>query len=63
MGGLAKICRAYGSMKFKDNNGKEVIWLWDYKNEKPRLESEMSKDEIEESEKARWKKFKEQNNL
>ena len=59
MGGLARICRIYGGIKGKDKDGKEVIWLWDYKNEKPRLKSEMTKEEIEESEKAKWNKIKE----
>jgi hypothetical protein len=60
MGGLAKICRAYGGMISKDKDGKEVVWLWDYKNEKPRLESEMTKEEIAESEKVKWEKIKSQ---
>ena len=62
MGGLARLCRMYGRMKFKDKDGKEVMWLWDYKNEKPRLESEMTKEEIRESEKVKWGKIKEQFN-
>lgn len=60
MGGLAKICRMYGGMKFQDSDGKEVVWLWDYKNEKPRLASEMTKEEIAESEKAKWEKIQSQ---
>jgi hypothetical protein len=43
----------YGSMRVL-SNGKEVIWLWDYVNEKPRLETEMTKNEIAASEKAKW---------
>ena len=62
MGGLSRLCRMYGRMKFKDKDGKEVMWLWDYKNEKPRLESEMTKEEIGESEKVKWGKIKEQFN-
>ena len=38
MGGLARICKMYGSMEASDANGKKVIWLWDYVNDKPRLE-------------------------
>ena len=54
MGGLARICKQYGSL---DVNG--VIWLWDYVNDKPRLKSEMTKEEIAASEKAKWMSFKE----
>ena len=46
MGGLARICKMYGSMEVSDKNGKKVTWLWDYKNDKPRLKSEMTKEEI-----------------
>ena len=53
MGGLARICKMYGSMEASDANGKKVIWLWDYVNDKPRLKTEMSKDEIMASEKAK----------
>lgn len=57
MGGLAKICRMYGSMKVSDN-GKTVLWLWDYANEKPRLASKMTKEEIAESERAKYEQLK-----
>jgi len=53
MRGLARICKMYGSMEASDANGKKVIWLWDYVNDKPRLKTEMSKDEIMASEKAK----------
>ena len=43
-----------------DANGKKVTWLWDYKNDKPRLKSEMTKEEIAESEKAKWQQIKAQ---
>ena len=58
MGGLAKICKMYGSIEVSDANGKKVTWLWDYKNDKARLKSEMTKEEIEESEKAKWQQIK-----
>ncbi|MES2733582.1 MAG: hypothetical protein V4714_17690 [Bacteroidota bacterium] len=57
MGGLARICRIYGGITAKDANGKTVTWLWDYVNEKPRLETEMTKEEIAASEKEKWKRF------
>ena len=41
-------------------NGKKVTWLWDYKNDKPRLKSEMTKKEIAESEKVKWQQIKAQ---
>jgi len=59
MGGLAKICRIYGGISAKDSNGKTVKWLWDYVNERPRLETEMTKEEISASEKEKWKRFDE----
>ena len=62
MGGLARICKMYGSMEVSDANGKKVIWLWDYANDKPRLKTEMSKSEIMESEKAKWNNIKTQLN-
>jgi len=55
MGGLARLCKMYGSMQVSEN-GKKVTWLWDYVNDKPRLKTEMSKDEIMASEKAKWLK-------
>ena len=58
MGGLAKICKLYGSMEVSDNNGKKVTWLWDYVNDKPRLKTEMTKEEIMASEKAKWMDIK-----
>ena len=58
MAGLAKICKMYGSLETADENGKKVIWLWDYVNDKPRLKSEMTKEEIAASKKAKWSKFK-----
>lgn len=54
MAGLARICKMYGSMEMIDVNGKKVTWIWDYVNDKPRLKTEMTKDEIIASEKAKW---------
>jgi uncharacterized protein YgiM (DUF1202 family) len=58
MGGLARICKMYGSMEVTGANGKKVLWVWDYALDKPRLKSEMTKDELEVSEKAKWMKMK-----
>ena len=49
----------YGSIEVSDN-GKKVIWLWDYVNDKARLKTEMTKEEIMASEKAKWMSIKEQ---
>ena len=61
MGGLARICKIYGGMNIKDSDGKSIEWIYDYIQDKPRLKSEMSKDEISESEKKRWEQFKKLN--
>lgn len=57
MAGLAKICKLYGSITVT-SDGKSVVWVWDHANNKPRLKSEMTQDEIRESEKAKWNKIK-----
>ena len=54
MAGLAKLCKMYGSMEVSDANGKKVTWLWDYANDKARLKTQMTEDEIMASEKAKW---------
>lgn len=41
-------------MTVTDANGKKVVWVWDYATDQPRLKSEMTKDEIAASEKAKW---------
>jgi len=58
MAGLAKICKMYGSIEMSDAKGNKVTWLWDYVNDKPRLKTEMSKEEIMASEKAKWNNVK-----
>lgn len=55
MGGLQKILKMYGRTTVT-SNGKTVVWLWDYANDKPRMEHEMTEEEIKASEKARWTK-------
>jgi hypothetical protein len=54
MAGLARICKMFGQMSVKDANGKEVLWVYDYAKDKPRLKSEMTKEEFALSEKAKW---------
>lgn len=58
MGGLKKILKMYGEMKVSDALGSEVIWCWDYHKDEPRVKSEMTKDEINLSEKAKWEQIK-----
>jgi hypothetical protein len=54
MTGLAMICKMYGQMIVTDENGKKVIWVWDYANDKPRLKHEMTKEELAASERAKY---------
>jgi hypothetical protein len=54
MGGLKRLCRLYGRMEFVSQNGKKTVYVWDYAKNEPRIKSEMTKDEIKESEKAKW---------
>lgn len=54
MGGLANLCKIYGQMDVTDSSGKKATWIYDYVNDKPRLKSEMTKEEIKASEKAKW---------
>lgn len=54
MGGLATIVKHFGSMIVKGKDGKNVVWLWDYANERARLKEEMTKEEIAASEKAKY---------
>lgn len=58
MGGLAKLCKMYGSLEAVDNNGEKITWIWDYVNDKPRLKHEMTKEELSASEKAKWMSVK-----
>jgi len=57
---LARICKLYGSMEVSDANGNKVTWLWDYSNEKARLKTKMTKEEITASEKAKYAILKSQ---
>jgi hypothetical protein len=58
MAGLEKVCKIYGSIDVTDVNGNKVTWIWDYVNNKARLSSEMTKEEIMASEKAKWMNVK-----
>ena len=41
MGGLRKLCRLYGRMKFTDAEGKSITYVWDYVADAPVPEPEM----------------------
>ena len=43
----------HGSMEAVGSDGSRIIWLWDYVNDRPRLKSEMTKEEILASRKAK----------
>lgn len=58
MAGLKVLCKLYGGIKFKDKNGKEVVWVWDYAKDEPRLEDEITQDEKIASERAKWEAMK-----
>lgn len=49
-------------MEVQGKDGKKVTWLWDYVNDIPRLKTELSKEEIAASEKAKWEQVKLTNN-
>jgi len=53
MTGLQKMLKIFGEMEFL-SDGKKVIWVWDYANDKPRIKSEMTKEEIIASDKAKY---------
>lgn len=60
MSGLARICKMYGRINMSDSNGNKVVWLWGYVNDKPRLQTEMTEDEVKASEKAKWSILKDE---
>ncbi len=62
MGGLSRICRAFGGLNVTAK-GETVKYVWDYVTETPRLESEMTKEEIAASEKKKWELIMQQNTL
>lgn len=45
-------------MVCKDETGKSVTWVWDYANDKPMLQSEMTKEMTAASEKAKYEMVK-----
>jgi hypothetical protein len=57
MGGLARICKIYGGMTVTVK-GRTAEWVYDYVQDKPRLKQEMTKEELAESEKAKYQNLK-----
>ena len=53
MAGLERLLKLYGSMICEGEDGSKVVWLRDYANNKARLKTEMTKEEIAASEKAK----------
>ena len=51
---ISRLWKLHGSMEVIDANGNKAIWLLDYANDKARLKTEMTEDEIMASEKAKW---------
>lgn len=58
--GLKRLLKGFGKIEVKDNEGNSCTHVWDYANDMPRIEGEMTKEEIEASERAKWLKIKEQ---
>ena len=51
--GFQGILKTFGEMKVQ-SEGKTVVWVWDYVNDKPMIKSEMTKEQLAASEKAKW---------
>lgn len=49
LSGMQKICKAFGQVKIGD-----TLWVWDYYNDEARKKSEMTKEEIALSNKAKF---------
>jgi hypothetical protein len=59
--GLQRVLKQIGSVICEGEDGKKVVWYWDYVNDKPRLKSEMTDAEINASMEAK-RKLNENNN-
>ena len=54
--GLQRILKMHGKINVIDSKGKRIVYVWDYANNKARVEGEMTQDELAASEKAKWEK-------
>lgn len=58
MKGIETLCKIYGSCVVEDVNGNSETWIYDYVQGKPRRATEMTKEEIQKSEKIKWESIK-----
>lgn len=57
MAGLTKLCKLYGGI-IVESNGVKIEYIYDYVQDRPRIKSEMTKEEIAKSEKYKYDKIK-----
>jgi hypothetical protein len=53
--GLQRVLKQCGEIKFTDKDGNSAEWVWDYKNDKAILKSEMTHEMWCESEREKHK--------
>jgi hypothetical protein len=53
MAGLQRILKACGRMVIEGADGDKVVWAWDYAQDRPRIEAEMTAEERKASKDAR----------
>jgi hypothetical protein len=58
MGGLRRICKAYGGMTFTDAKGVKTEYIWDYIKDEPRRKEEFTDEEWAANERFKWGGFK-----
>ena len=58
--GFQRILKMYGKIEASDSKGNKVVHVWDYANDKPIIEGEMTKEQISASEKAKFEIIKKQ---
>ena len=60
MAGLAKICKIYGRMTTRGQDGKSVTWVWDYAADEACHEKDMPEgsERWKASEKAKWERIR-----
>jgi hypothetical protein len=57
MTGLQKVLKSTGRI-IVQSGSESVTWVWDYANDRPMIEKEMTKEEIKASEIAKWMPLK-----
>jgi len=53
MSGLKRLLKMYGQINCEDRYGNKTVWVWDYAEERARKKSEMTKEELAKSRKAK----------